>query len=253
MTESLRLNPRYADAHNNLGNVLNSQGKYEAAAAHFNEAVRLDPGFAEAHSNLAMMLFHQKRYAEAKAQFTERCGSIPATPIFTTAWGRSSRGRRDMRRRRLISPRRRGQSRLGRGTLQPRPRPRRTGEVRDSGGSLCRGHSTGQPGYVAAHQNLGNVLYRLGNYEAAAAHYAEAIRLDPGYVEAYNASACSWRPVPTRSSATARGRSRSRPAPASWRSGKSRAFLIRWPRRMPRPALQRGGQVAEEGDRTNDG
>ena len=46
-----------------------------------------------------------------------------------------------------------------------------------------------QPGNVGAHLNLGNVLARLGSYEAAKAHYAEAIRLDPSFAEAYNAIA----------------------------------------------------------------
>ena len=43
------------------------------------------------------------------------------------------------------------------------------------------------PGYVDAHYNLGNVLATQGKYEAAAACYAEAIRLNPAYDKAqYN-------------------------------------------------------------------
>ena len=63
-----------------------------------------------------------------------------------------------------------------------------TGEVQGGGGSLRGGH-TAPAWQRRAHLNLGNVLSRLGNYEAAKAHYADAIRLDPGCAEAYNASA----------------------------------------------------------------
>ena len=43
MTEALRLNPGYDEAHNNLGNLLYTQRKYEEAEAHFAEALRLRP------------------------------------------------------------------------------------------------------------------------------------------------------------------------------------------------------------------
>ena len=42
------------------------------------------------------------------------------------------------------------------------------------------------PRYADAHNNLGVVLSRQGKFEAAAAHYAEALRLKPGYVAAHN-------------------------------------------------------------------
>ncbi len=47
---------RSIEAHNNLGVVRFCQGKFVEAAAHYNEAIRLNPGFADAHNNLAMML-----------------------------------------------------------------------------------------------------------------------------------------------------------------------------------------------------
>ncbi len=60
-----------AYAHKNFGAVLYTQGKYEAAAAHFTEALRLNPGYADAHNNLGTILFHQGRYTEAEAHFAE--------------------------------------------------------------------------------------------------------------------------------------------------------------------------------------
>ena len=46
-----------------------------------------------------------------------------------------------------------------------------------------------QPGDVPAHRNLGLVFSHLGKYESAKAQFAEAIRLEPGDPIAYNASA----------------------------------------------------------------
>ena len=70
-TEALRLNPDHADAHNNLGTSSLRQGKYEEAAAHFAEALRLNPGYADAHNNLGHVLYAQGKYDEAEAHFTE--------------------------------------------------------------------------------------------------------------------------------------------------------------------------------------
>ncbi len=42
------------------------------------------------------------------------------------------------------------------------------------------------PGYAEAHNNLGLLRYSQGNLEAAAAHYVEALRLNPAYAGAHN-------------------------------------------------------------------
>ena len=50
---ALSIDPSYANAHNNLGNVLLAQKKYDEAIAEFAEVVRLQPGSAAAKQNLA--------------------------------------------------------------------------------------------------------------------------------------------------------------------------------------------------------
>ncbi len=235
-TEALRLNPRYADAHNNLGTILYAQGKHKEAEAHYLKAAAARSRAADAHNNLAMILFDQRRYPEAEAHFTE---ALRLNPSYTDIHNSL-------------------------GTVLARQKRYAEAEAHFTEAARLN------PGLVAAHFNLGRVHAEQGKFESAAAHYAEAIRRHPGYVERTKTWAtflagsgstrrrwlitprpsgsipatwkrttparCSWRPVPKRSSATARGRSRSRPAPASWRSGKNHAFLIRWPRRRPRPA-----------------
>ncbi len=63
--EALRLEPRYADAHNNLGIVLQMQHQPAQALREFKEAAALDPNNAATIHNLAKALVSQGRFDEA--------------------------------------------------------------------------------------------------------------------------------------------------------------------------------------------
>jgi hypothetical protein len=58
--DALRLDPAYANAHNNLGNVLLAQGRTEEAIHEFREVVRLQPGSDAAKKNLEAALQRAK-------------------------------------------------------------------------------------------------------------------------------------------------------------------------------------------------
>lgn len=51
-SEAVRLNPGNVKAHNNLGAALASQGNYKEAIGHFREAIRLDPNYTSARLNM---------------------------------------------------------------------------------------------------------------------------------------------------------------------------------------------------------
>ena len=53
--KAIALKPDYAEAHNNLGNILKEQGKLDESEACFRQAIELKPDFAEAHSNLLFL------------------------------------------------------------------------------------------------------------------------------------------------------------------------------------------------------
>ncbi|NQV98128.1 MAG: tetratricopeptide repeat protein, partial [Rhodospirillales bacterium] len=62
---AIALNPGYAEAHNNLGNVLANQGRLSDAAASYRAAIAISPELAEAHNNLGTALKDMGRLDEA--------------------------------------------------------------------------------------------------------------------------------------------------------------------------------------------
>ncbi len=79
-SEALRLHPGYVKAHYNLGVVLSRLGKYEAAAAHCTEAIRLDPSFVKAHETLGFVLSRQGKFEAAMAHYAEAIRLEPGDP-----------------------------------------------------------------------------------------------------------------------------------------------------------------------------
>ena len=70
--EALRIQPKYAYTHFNLGLALNSQGKMEQAILHFREAVRLQPDNALFLEKLAQVLA-----TAADPKFSDGPGAVP--------------------------------------------------------------------------------------------------------------------------------------------------------------------------------
>jgi tetratricopeptide (TPR) repeat protein len=71
---TLARNPSAWMAHNNLGLVLQAEGRADEAAEHYREAVRLRPNYPEALYNLGNVLAAGGRLAEAEAQYEQAVG-----------------------------------------------------------------------------------------------------------------------------------------------------------------------------------
>jgi Flp pilus assembly protein TadD len=67
--QAVRLNPDYAEAHRMLGNHLYDAGNVSEAIFHYRETVRLDPDWAEPHDNLGVALARVGKLPEAVEQF----------------------------------------------------------------------------------------------------------------------------------------------------------------------------------------
>jgi tetratricopeptide (TPR) repeat protein len=70
-TETLKLNPESALAHNNLGSILSRQGRRREAIAHYDEAMRIMPNSAITHYNIGVELAALGKIEQAMQQYRE--------------------------------------------------------------------------------------------------------------------------------------------------------------------------------------
>jgi protein O-mannosyl-transferase len=129
---ALQLNPGYGLAHNNWGLALARLGRYDEAVAHYRSALAINPQDVEAHYNLANAL--NPEYVDEAA--------VPGTAP-------NSRPDIEQSRQKYLS------------TLAL------------------------DPAHVGAWINLGNLEASTGNYDAAIRCYQDAIRIDPGSAQAH--------------------------------------------------------------------
>lgn len=66
---SVKLNPKYAEAINNLGTVAYAQKNYRRATNQYRKALVITPESASIHSNLGTALFARKKYEEAIVEY----------------------------------------------------------------------------------------------------------------------------------------------------------------------------------------
>ncbi len=68
--KAIELNPKDAEAHNNLGNLLsNYVERHKEAEDEYNKAIELNPEYAKANANLGFLFFTINKYPNAKEQF----------------------------------------------------------------------------------------------------------------------------------------------------------------------------------------
>jgi len=75
--EAIRLNPRHAFAHNNLGMVYHRIGELDKAELHFRRSVEVEPEMAQAQNNLGSTLARQGKLREAMAAFEKAAKLAP--------------------------------------------------------------------------------------------------------------------------------------------------------------------------------
>ena len=79
--EQIRLDPKYALAHYNLGRALHGKGDVDGAIGSFREAIRLDPKLAMAHFELGLALRARGNLSEARDSFREVVRLAPKDPL----------------------------------------------------------------------------------------------------------------------------------------------------------------------------
>jgi tetratricopeptide (TPR) repeat protein len=150
--DTLARNPQAAIAHNNLGIILDTEGRYEQGAEQFREALVIKPGYLEAHSNLGLALTELGRYPEAEQQLQQ---ALTIKPDFSKA--HDCLGKLYYRMNRL-----------------------------DAAAHHFAAAVRSEPGMAEAHYNLGCVWLQQGQYARAIACFHNALLIRPDYPEAHN-------------------------------------------------------------------
>jgi tetratricopeptide (TPR) repeat protein len=148
---AIRLDPKDAKAHVNLGNALYVKGDLEEAIQEFRTAIRLDPKDAKAHSNLGSALAAKGEREEAIQEFRT---TIALDPKFAQAHNNL------------------GLAMYDKGEREEAIQEYRTAIRLD-------------PKNAQAHYNLGNALAAKGDLDGAIACYRKALDLNPKYAEAH--------------------------------------------------------------------
>ena len=143
--------PSSARAHNNVGEILYRQEKFEEAIACFREAVRLLPNYIDALNNLGNSLSEQHQPAEALDPIGRALRFKPGHAASHNNYGNAL-------------------YKLGR---------------KDEAVAHYRDSVRFKPTFADAHNNLGVVLAEQGHVAEAILHYEEALRLKRDYVDAH--------------------------------------------------------------------
>ncbi len=151
---ALRLQPTYADAHNNLGDILLREGQTAAATREYQTALRFNPKLAEAHNNLGNIWYVTPgRMQDAAAEYQAAIKLDPNLP----------QAHNDLGNAWYMLP----------------------GHM-DAAVAEYRIALRLNPQFAEAHNNLGSAwLNQPGHLDQAIAEYAEAVRLSPDYADAH--------------------------------------------------------------------
>lgn len=80
---AVRLAPDFAEAHANLGLLLDKRGAAAAAEASYRRSIELDPAYPQTHLNLGALLAGAKRFDAAEAAYRQAIARKPDSPV---AW-----------------------------------------------------------------------------------------------------------------------------------------------------------------------
>ncbi len=150
---AVRLNPRSALGHRNLGFALAERGKLREAIHHYRQALALKPRYFEAYNNMGTVLFQLGLVEEAIDHYRKALDIDPrhvgALSNLGTAYAKLGRYEEAVAAYRAA-----------------RAAAERTGPEVD-------------PRLAEVHYNLANTLARTGQLGPAIGHYEEALRIEP--------------------------------------------------------------------------
>ena len=150
--KALKINPYYADAYSNMGNVLKDKGDLEAAIQSYKQALKIKPDYAQAYNNMGNAL---KDKGDLKAAIESYKQALKIKPDYAQAYSNM------------------GIALKGKGDL-------------NAAISSYKQALKIKPDYAEAYNNMGSALNDKGDLEAAIESYKQALKIKPDYAEAYS-------------------------------------------------------------------
>jgi tetratricopeptide (TPR) repeat protein len=150
-TEAIRLNPQYAIAYNNRGDLYAKQGKKEAALADFNEAIRLEPTLVVAYNNRGCV---RETIADMDGALADYHEALRLNPQYATAY-------------------------MNRGNARTLLKDYQNA-LQDFDEAIRL-----DPEFAFAYYNRGLLFDQQGDLDQAIRDYTAAIRLSPKHLNAY--------------------------------------------------------------------
>ena len=149
--QAIALEPTNGEAFNYRGNALTDLGKFDEALASYDQAIALNPGYAEAYGNRGNALSHAGHHAAAISSYDQALALDPDSAVTY-----NNRGN----------------------TFTRLNRPYAAIDDYDHAIKL-------KPDYAEAYDNCGNVFRGLRQFPVALVHYEKAIALKPDLAAAY--------------------------------------------------------------------
>ena len=149
--KAIELDPNYAPAYNNRGNVYYNMDEYGLALKDYNKAIAIRPDYATAYNNRGMVYFVRREYEKALTDFNK---AIELMPGFALAYN-------------------------NRGMIYYKKNDNDQAMINFNKAIKLN------PDYFYSYNNRGNVYFRQKNYDAAIKDFTKAISLNPDFSFAY--------------------------------------------------------------------
>ena len=149
--QAIKINPNYAEAHNNMGIALKDKGDLEAAIDSYQQALKIKPDYAEAYYNMGNAL-NDKGDPEAALDSYKK--AIKINTDYADAYSNMGSALKDK------------------------------GDLEAAIDSYKQALKI-KPDYAEAYYNMGNALQEKGVLEAAIDIYKQALEIKPDYADAY--------------------------------------------------------------------
>jgi tetratricopeptide (TPR) repeat protein len=172
-TEAIRLDPKLVGAYRYRGDAYQRKGETDKAIADFTEAIQLNPKHAGAHFGLGNCYFVKKQLDDAIREYLEAAQLDPKDGV--TFWNLG------------VAYQNKDEKKLAEQSFAKAKELGYKTQPHDTGDELTPGDGIDPADHSAgAYCALGNAYFQKDKYDKAIAAYTAAIRLNPGYSDAYH-------------------------------------------------------------------